>query len=233
MSHRKLLKYENFDCPNLIKEKVSYLKKSVFYVRRERRSVNYKSMQKSSNNFSKILELLFESKVHMGHKGSHWNPLMAQYLVTQYKQLHLINLEQTIPLLKRALTVLDKIYSGGNNILVVGNNRSNNVFVSDLTKRNRVYGITKKWIGGSLTNWDPRNFSYTIANLEPPQLMVVLNTNENALAISEAQKVGIPIIGILDSNSSPKGITYPIPGNDDSPRSQYLYFKLMTEVLDK
>jgi small subunit ribosomal protein S2 len=190
-------------------------------------------MQKSSNNFSKILELLFESKVHMGHKGSHWNPLMAQYLVTQYKQLHLINLEQTIPLLKRALTVLDKIYSGGNNILVVGNNRSNNVFVSDLTKRNRVYGITKKWIGGSLTNWDPRNFSYTIANLEPPQLMVVLNTNENALAISEAQKVGIPIIGILDSNSSPKGITYPIPGNDDSPRSQYLYFKLMTEVLDK
>jgi small subunit ribosomal protein S2 len=63
--------------------------------------------------------------------------------------------------------------------------------------------------------------------------MVVLNTNENALAISEAQKVGIPIIGILDSNSSPKGITYPIPGNDDSPRSQYLYFKLMTEVLDK
>jgi len=190
-------------------------------------------MQNNTKKFSKILELLFDSNVHLGHTASRWNPKMAQYLLANYDNLHLIDLERTVPLIKRAISVLDHIYQKGNNILVIGNTKDNHIFTSDIIKRKRVYGVSGKWIGGSLTNWEPRNFSYTAANLEPPKLMVLLNTNNNSTAIKEAQEKRIPIIAILDSNSDPKDITYPIPGNDDSPKAHYLYFKLIANTLDK
>jgi|TARA_B110000977_G_scaffold66213_1_gene90060 small subunit ribosomal protein S2 len=190
-------------------------------------------MLNNNNKFSKILELLFDSNVHLGHGVSCWNPKMAQYLLANYDKLHIIDLERTIPLIKRAISVLDHVYQGGSNILIVGNTKDNHMFTADVVKRERVYGVTGKWVGGSLTNWDPKHFSYTAANLEPPKLIILLNTNNNSTAIKEAREKMIPIIAILDSDSDPKGITYPIPGNDDSPKAHYLYFKLITNALDR
>ena len=92
-------------------------------------------MQKNTKKFSKILELLFDSNVHLGHKISRWNPKMAQYLLANYDNLHLIDLERTVPLMKRAISVLDYIYRNGNNILVIGNTKDNHIFTSDIIKR--------------------------------------------------------------------------------------------------
>ena len=66
-----------------------------------------------------------------------------------------------------------------------------------------------------------------------PDILVVIDTNKESIAIKEAQKLGIPVIGIVDSNSDPRGITYPVPGNDDAMRSIVLYCSLFSDaVLD-
>ena len=58
------------------------------------------------------------------------------------------------------------------------------------------------------------------------------STNYESLAIAESAKLGIPIIAILDSNSNPDGIDYPIPGNDDARRSIDLYCNLIKETIE-
>jgi small subunit ribosomal protein S2 len=66
-----------------------------------------------------------------------------------------------------------------------------------------------------------------------PDLMFVIDTNKEAIAILEARKLNIPVIAILDTNSNPDGITYPIPGNDDAARAIQLYCDLLADaVLD-
>jgi small subunit ribosomal protein S2 len=66
-----------------------------------------------------------------------------------------------------------------------------------------------------------------------PDILVVIDTNKEAIAVQEARKRGIPIVAILDSNSDPDGITYPVPGNDDAIRAISLYCELLsTAVLD-
>lgn len=66
-----------------------------------------------------------------------------------------------------------------------------------------------------------------------PDLMFVIDTNKEAIAILEARKLGIPVIAVLDTNCDPDGIAFPIPGNDDAARSLQLYCDLIADsVLD-
>ncbi len=66
-----------------------------------------------------------------------------------------------------------------------------------------------------------------------PDILFVVDTNKESIAIQEARKLGIPVIAVIDSNSNPEGITYPIPGNDDAGRAISLYCDLVTRsVLD-
>jgi small subunit ribosomal protein S2 len=66
-----------------------------------------------------------------------------------------------------------------------------------------------------------------------PDVMVIIDTNKEHLAIQEAKKLNIPVVAILDSNSNPNGIDYPIPGNDDAIRAINLYCDLIADsVLD-
>ena len=66
-----------------------------------------------------------------------------------------------------------------------------------------------------------------------PDIMVVIDTNKESIAIQEARKLNIPIIAILDTNSDPDGITYPVPGNDDAARAIQTYCDLFADaVLD-
>ena len=65
-----------------------------------------------------------------------------------------------------------------------------------------------------------------------PDLVFVIDTNYESLAIAESAKLGIPIIAILDSNSNPENIDFPIPGNDDARRSIDLYCNLIKETIE-
>lgn len=63
-----------------------------------------------------------------------------------------------------------------------------------------------------------------------PDLLVVIDTNKESLAVAEANKLGIPVVAILDSNSSPAGVDFPIPGNDDAARAIALYCDLIARA---
>ena len=65
-----------------------------------------------------------------------------------------------------------------------------------------------------------------------PDLVFIIDTNYESLAIKESIKLGIPIVAILDTNSDPEGVDFPIPGNDDARRSIDLYCKLLKETIE-
>ena len=64
-----------------------------------------------------------------------------------------------------------------------------------------------------------------------PDLIFIIDTNVESLAVAEAKKLGIPIIAVLDTNSDPTGINFPIPGNDDARRSINLYCDLLRNTI--
>ena len=101
----------------------------------------------------------------------------------------------------------------------------------DLVSENR--GFTKKELLKMSSQRDKLQKSLGgIANMKKvPDLVFVIDTNYESLAIKESIKLSIPIIAILDTNSDPEGINYPIPGNDDARRSIDLYCNLIKETI--
>ena len=102
----------------------------------------------------------------------------------------------------------------------------------DLITENR--GFTKKELLKMTVLRDKLHRSLGgIADMKKiPDLVFVIDTNYESLAIKESIKLGIPIIAILDTNSNPEGIEFPIPGNDDARRSIDLYCSLIKETID-
>jgi len=101
----------------------------------------------------------------------------------------------------------------------------------DLIAENR--GFTKKELLKMSVKKDKLQRSLGgIADMKKiPDLVFIIDTNYESLAIQESVKLGIPIIAILDSNSNPDGIDFPIPGNDDARRSIDLYCNLLKETI--
>jgi len=102
----------------------------------------------------------------------------------------------------------------------------------DLVAENR--GFTKKELLKMSVKKDKLQRSLGgIAEMKKvPDLVFIIDTNYESLAIQESVKLGIPIIAILDSNSNPDGIDFPIPGNDDARRSIDLYCNLIKETIE-
>jgi small subunit ribosomal protein S2 len=105
-------------------------------------------------------------------------------------------------------------------------------YEADLVAENR--GFTKKELLKMSVKKDKLEKSLGgIAEMKKtPDLVFIIDTNYESLAIAESVKLGIPIIAILDSNSNPDNIDYPIPGNDDARRSIDLYCNLIKETIN-
>ena len=104
-------------------------------------------------------------------------------------------------------------------------------YEADLVAENR--GFTKKELLKMSVKKDKLQRSLGgIADMKKtPDLVFIIDTNYESLAIQESVKLGIPIIAILDSNSNPDGIDFPIPGNDDARRAIDLYCNLIKETI--
>ena len=102
----------------------------------------------------------------------------------------------------------------------------------DLSSENR--GFTKKELLKMSSQRDKleRSLGGISEMKKTPDLIFVIDTNYESLAIKEAIKLSIPIIAILDTNSNPDGIDFPIPGNDDARRSIDLYCNLIKETIE-
>jgi len=94
-------------------------------------------------------------------------------------------------------------------------------------------GLTKKELLGLLRERD--KLERALGGIKEmgglPNMLFVIDTNKEAIAISEAKKLGIPVTAILDSNCDPDGIAYPIPGNDDAARAISLYCDLIARAV--
>jgi small subunit ribosomal protein S2 len=94
-------------------------------------------------------------------------------------------------------------------------------------------GLTKKELLGLLRERD--KLERALGGIKEmgglPNMLFVVDTNKEAIAISEAKKLGIPVTAILDSNCDPDGIAYPIPGNDDAARAIALYCDLVARAV--
>jgi small subunit ribosomal protein S2 len=105
-------------------------------------------------------------------------------------------------------------------------------YETDLVAENR--GFTKKELLKMSVKKDKleRSLGGIAEMKKTPDLVFIIDTNYESLAIAESVKLGIPIIAILDSNSNPDNIDYPIPGNDDARRSIDLYCNLIKETIN-
>ena len=102
----------------------------------------------------------------------------------------------------------------------------------DLISENR--GFTKKELlkMSILRDKLQRSLGGISAMKKVPDLVFIIDTNYESLAIKEAIKLNIPIIAVLDTNSNPDGIDFPVPGNDDARRSIDLYCSLIKETIE-
>ena len=105
-------------------------------------------------------------------------------------------------------------------------------YEADLVAENR--GFTKKELLKMSVKKDKleRSLGGISEMKKTPDLVFIIDTNYESLAIAESVKLGIPIVAILDSNSNPDNIDYPIPGNDDARRAIDLYCNLIKETIN-
>lgn len=214
---------------------------------------------------------LLEAGVHYGHQTRRWDPKMAPYLYGSRSGIHIIDLQQTVPMLHQALQVIRDVVAGGGRVLFVGTKRQASQKVKESASLCGQFYVNHRWLGGMLTNW--KTISQSIKRLREleeqmeqgthgftkkelltlerernkldlslggikdmggvPDVLFIIDTNKEDIAIKEANKLGIPVIAVVDSNSNPDGIDYLIPGNDDAQRAIDLYCTLASAaVLD-
>ncbi len=214
---------------------------------------------------------LLEAGVHFGHHTRRWNPKMAPYIFGERNGIHIIDLEQSVPMLHQGLQAIRDVVAGGGRVLLVGTKRQAQEPIAEAAKRCGQYYVNHRWLGGMLTNFKTislsirrlREVEERIAQEESgltkrelleltrrrdkleralggikemgglPDVLFVIDTNKEAIAVAEANTLHIPVVAILDSNTTPDGIAYPIPGNDDAMRAIHLYCELVSSaVLD-
>lgn len=136
-----------------------------------------------------------------------------------------IDLDRTLPMLRRAANVTRAIAAAGGTIVFVGTRPDIRPAVKKACERmgEQSYYVGEKWLPGTLTNRLHHFDTQTVQSTKIiPDLLVILNPLANMPAIREAAIEHIPTIGIVDSNVDPRIVMYAIPGNDESTRTAEL-----------
>ncbi len=211
---------------------------------------------------------MLEAGVHFGHQTRYWNPKMAPYIFGARGKIHIINLEETLPLLNDAMNFVSKIASRRGTIMFVGTKRAAGAAIAEAATKCGMPYVSHRWLGGMLTNF--RTIKASVKRLKTleemsandgfghlvkkeilqlsrekeklqkslggikdmknlPDALFVIDVSHEDIAIKEARKLGIPVIAVVDTNCSPEGVDYMIPGNDDAIRSIRLYTQIAAE----
>jgi len=201
---------------------------------------------------------LLESGVHFGHRTERWNPRMKPYIFGARNGIHIIDLQQTAKLLRRAYEFVRRTAAEGKPVLFVGTKKqAQDVLISEASRCGQYY-VVSRWLGGTLTNWKTirqsvdklrgiekmaedgtyekitkkerlmldrqrakleRNLGGIKDMPELPGAVVVVDPAKEYIALTEANRLKIPVVALADTNADPDLIQYVIPGNDDAIRS--------------
>jgi len=213
---------------------------------------------------------MLEAGVHFGHQTRFWNPKMAPFIFGERNKIHIINLEQTMPLCRDAVNYLGKVASKKGKILFVGTKRAASDAIKEEAQRCGMPFVNHRWLGGMLTNFrtvrasikrlkeleemsqsnsyekinkkeilqlsrEQEKLDKTLGGIKDmgglPDVLFVVDVGYENIAVLEASKLGIPVVGIVDTNNSPDNIDYIVPGNDDSMRAIKLYTKMVSDAI--
>lgn len=211
---------------------------------------------------------MLDAGVHFGHQTQRWNPKMKPYVYTSRGGIHIIDLQKTIVRAQKAADFVKDIAAQGGRLIFVGTKKQAIEPVSEAAQRCGQYYVTKRWLGGMLTNFETikssidhmrridkmkesgelnfltkkerakiekeylklSEFLNGIRDLKQmPSAMFVVDLPKEHIAVAEAKRLGIPVVGIADTNSDPEVIDFPIPGNDDAIRSIKLFASLIAD----
>jgi len=215
------------------------------------------------------MRALLEAGAHFGHQTRYWNPKMNNYIFGARNNIHIINLEKTVPALNEACDFVRKTSARKNKVLFVGTKRSAGKVIKEEASRCSMPYVDKRWLGGMLTNYKTiRQSIRSLRELEAqmldgtftkltkkealsrqrdldkherslcgikdmgglPDVLFVVDVDHERIAITEANKLGIPVVGIVDTNSDPSGVDFVIPGNDDAIRSIRIFVAAIADA---
>jgi small subunit ribosomal protein S2 len=219
---------------------------------------------------SVTMRQMLEAGVHFGHQTRYWNPKMAPFIFGHRNDIHIINLEKTLPLYNEAMKFVKQLAANKGNVLFVGTKRQAREIVREEAARSGSPFVDHRWLGGMLTNFKTVKQSikrlndlqamFTDGSIEKlskkealvlqremdklerslggikdmngiPDAMFVIDVGYQKNAVVEARKLGIPVIGVVDTNNSVEGVDYVIPGNDDSTRAIRLYARGVADAI--
>lgn len=204
------------------------------------------------------IQQLLEAGVHFGHQTSRWNPKMKPYIFGARNGIHIVNLQKTAILFRRACAFVSEVVARGGSVLFVGTKKQAQDTIAEEALRAGQYYVNSRWLGGTLTNFKTikqgierlhelekmkedgtydRLPKREVALLEReheklvenyggikdmkrlPGALFIIDPRKEKIAVSEANRLGIPVIAVCDTNCNPEGVDYVIPGNDDAIRA--------------
>ena len=215
---------------------------------------------------------MLEAGVHFGHQTRYWNPKMAPYIFGERNKIHIIDLEQSLPLAREAYAFIKATVADGGKVMFVGTKRAARQAVRTHATRAEMPFVSHRWLGGMLTNYktirqsvkrlmalekmaedgsfdritkkeglgltrEQEKLERSLGGIKEmrslPDVLFIVDVDHENIAIREAKKLGIPVVAIVDTNCSPDGVDYVIPGNDDAMRAIELYAAMVADaVLD-
>ena len=213
---------------------------------------------------------LLECGVHFGHQTKRWNPKMKRYIFTSRNEIHVIDLQQTMKLIKETYQIVKEIARKGGTILFVGTKKQAQEAIQAEAERSGMFYINQRWLGGTLTNHitirkrintlklyermkadgtfdmmtkkEAARYDKLLIKLHHyfdgikdmvsmPSAIFIVDTKKEQLAVNEANKLKIPIIGVVDTNADPTEVQHPIPANDDAIRAIKLLCNIMANAI--
>lgn len=213
---------------------------------------------------------MLEAGVHFGHQTRYWAPKMAPYIYGERNNIHIFNLEKSLPALDDAANYVGKIAAKNGRVLFVGTKRAARDPLKEAADSCRMPYVNRRWSGGMMTNFKTVKQSVKrlleleamrddggmerlskkealglereydklergmggIKHMERlPDALFVIDVGHERIAITEANKLGIPVVAVVDTNCTPDGIDYVIPGNDDAIRAIQLYVGAIAKAI--
>lgn len=204
------------------------------------------------------IKQLVEAGVHFGHRKDKWNPKMRDFIFTERRGIHVIDLKKTIEHLKKAYEAVKSNIREGKTIIFVGTKKQAKDIIKEEAGRAEVFYVSERWLGGTLTNFSTirmavdkmkeleekfekqefgdltkkeiltleRELEKLKKNLQGirdmenlPDMAYICDIRKEKNALKEANKLSIPVVGIVDTNVDPTFVEYPIPANDDAIKS--------------
>ncbi|MFK8137490.1 MAG: 30S ribosomal protein S2 [Bdellovibrionales bacterium] len=218
------------------------------------------------------MKSMLDAGVHFGHQQHRWNPKMKQYVFGVRGGIHIIDLQKSLIAAKRALEFVFKTGQNGGRVIFVGTKQQAIEPIQEAAKKCGQFYITKRWLGGTLTNFVTikssidrykklekmkdtgewalfskkeqsmmdkelaRHIDYLqgIKDMRgAPAAIFVVDLVKERNAVAEAKRLGVPVIGIADTNCDPDIVDFAIPGNDDAIRSIKLFANAVAETYNE